>query len=79
MIAKLVSVELAKIFRKLRTYIGFGAIAILVPIVQLSLYFNGEGYIDFATRNLKDSFLFVGNLLNGYLVAYLILQALFVL
>lgn len=78
MIIKLVSIELSKIFRKLRTYIGFGAIAVLVPIVQLSLYFNGEGYVDFATRNLKDSFFFVGNLLNGYLVAYLILQALFI-
>lgn len=78
MIAKLVSIELSKIFRKLRTYIGFGAIGVLVPIVQISLYFTGDEYINFATRNLKDSFLFVGNLLNGYLVAYIVLQALFI-
>jgi len=78
MILKLISIELGKIFRKLRTYIGFIAIGVLVPVVQISLYFTGEGYVDFATRNLKDSFFFVGNLMNGYLIAYLILQALFI-
>ena len=78
MIFTLTSIELAKIFRKLRTYIGFIAIGVLVPIVQITLYFNGENYVNFATRNLKESFMFVGNLLNGYLVAYLILQALFI-
>ncbi len=71
-------IELSKIFRKLRTYIGFIAIAVLVPIVQISLYFQGENYVNFATRNLEKQFMFVGNLMNGYLVAYLILQALFI-
>lgn len=74
----LTSIELSKIFRKLRTYIGFLAIAVLVPIVQVSLYFQGENYVNFATRNLEEQFMFVGNLMNGYLVAYLILQALFI-
>lgn len=78
MISKLVTIELAKIFRKLRTYIGFMAIGVLVPIVQTALYFEGQGYVDFAIRNLKDSFMFTGNLLNGYLVAYIVLQALYI-
>lgn len=78
MIPKLVSIELAKTFRKLRTYIGFIAIGVLVPIVQIALYFEGQGYVDHAMRNLKETFMFTGNLLNGYLVAYIVLQALFI-
>lgn len=71
-------IELQKVFKKWRTYIGFIAIGVLVPIVQTALYFEGEGYLKFATQNLQNSFLFVGNLLNGYLIANIILQALFI-
>lgn len=75
---KLVWLELQKIFRKIRTYIGFIAIGIIVPIVQVALYLEGEKYINFATQNLQQSFLFVGNLLNGYLIANIVLQSLFI-
>lgn len=34
-------IELQKIFKKWRTYIGFIAIGVLVPIVQIALYFEG--------------------------------------
>lgn len=74
----LIKIELTKTFRKWRTYIGFIAIGLLVPIVQLSLYFEGEHYINMATRGIRESFEFVGNLLNGYLVGNIVLQALFV-
>lgn len=74
----LVVLELQKIFRKLRTYIGFIAIVIIVPIVQTALYWEGEKYINFATQNLKQSFMLVGNLFNGYLIANIILQSLFI-
>lgn len=78
MILTLISIELKKIFSKWRTYIGFIAIGVLVPIVQIALYFEGDDYLNYATRNLRESFLFVGNLMNGYLIGYLILQALFI-
>lgn len=74
----MVYIELQKMFRKMRTYIGFIAIAVLVPIIQVALHFEGQGYIDFATQNLKQSFMFVGNLFNGYLIANIILQGLFI-
>ena len=72
----LVGVELYKIFRKWRTYIGFIAIGVLVSIIQIALYFEGEGYLDAVTRGISQSFIFTGNLLNGYLIAHLILGAL---
>lgn len=78
MIPKLVSIELAKIFRKLRTYIGFAAVGVLVPIVQIALYYEGQGYVDHATRSIQESFMFTGNLLNGYLVGIFVMQALFI-
>ncbi len=72
----LVNIELYKIFKKWRTYIGFIAIAVLVPIIQVAMLIEGERSLNFMTRNLQQSFVFVGNLLNGYLVSYIILNAL---
>ncbi len=72
----LVKIELYKIFRKWRTYIGFMAIGLLVPVIQIAMYFQGAHYLEFITRSFKDNFVFVGNLLNGYLIAYIILGSL---
>jgi ABC-2 type transport system permease protein len=72
----LVNIELYKIFRKWRTYIGFIAIGVLVPVIQLAMLAEGERSLDFMTRNLQQSFVFVGNLLNGYLISYIILNSL---
>ncbi len=74
----LIRIELLKIFKKWRTYIGFLAIAVLVPIIQIAMLVEGEKGINFMTRNLQQSFIFVGNLLNGYLISYAILNALVV-
>jgi len=76
MITSLVKIELLKIFRKWRTYIGFIAIGILVPLLHLAMYLEGEESINFVTRGLRDSFILVGNLLNGYWISYIILNAL---
>ncbi|RMD48780.1 MAG: ABC transporter permease [Ignavibacteria bacterium] len=72
----LVSIELGKLFRKWRTYIGFIAIGALTPIIQYAIYAEGDSYLNFFTQNLQNSFYMSGNLLNGYLIGYLILQAL---
>lgn len=74
----LIGIELSKIFRKWRTYIGFIAIGAIVPIVQIALFYEGDGYINMALRNVKDNFVFVGNLMNGYLIGHFILQALYI-
>jgi ABC-2 type transport system permease protein len=76
MILTLVRIELLKIFRKWRTYIGFIAIGILVPLLHLAMYLEGQKSLEFITRGLRDSFILVGNLLNGYWISYIILNAL---
>lgn len=72
----LINIELYKIFKKWRTYIGFIAIGILVPIIHIAMVFEGKNTIDFMTKNIQQSFVFVGNLLNTYLISYIVLTSL---
>lgn len=74
----LISIELYKIFCKRRTYIGFIAIGLLVPLIQIALFVDGATYIEFSLQNLKEAFDFQGELLNGYLACYIILATLYV-
>jgi ABC-2 type transport system permease protein len=74
----LINLELYKIFKKWRTYIGFIAIGVLVPVIQAAIYFEGQKYLDFLTQNLQQLFLFTGNFLNGYFIAHLVLGTLII-
>jgi ABC-2 type transport system permease protein len=74
----LVQIELFKIFRKPRTYIAFAAITAIVGLIQLGFYVDGETYIKFGMRALDESFNVEGKVLNGYLLAYIILQTLLI-
>jgi ABC-2 type transport system permease protein len=74
----LVRIELFKIFRKPRTYIAFAAVAAVVWLIQLGFYVDGESYIKFGMQALSESFDVEGRVLNGYLLAYIILQTLLV-
>ena len=74
----LISIELYKIAHKWRSYIGFIAITALILIIQTAIYIEGDKYLDFLTRSFKDTFLMVGNFLNGYLIAQVVLGGLLV-
>jgi|694.fasta_scaffold35794_3 ABC-2 type transport system permease protein len=76
--SNIVDIELYKIFRKPRTYIAFGAVAAIVGLIQLGFYADGESYMKFGMQTLSDSFDVSGNILNGYLMAFIILQTLLV-
>jgi ABC-2 type transport system permease protein len=75
---RIVYIELYKIFRKPRTYIAFWAVAAIVGLIQLGFYADGESYMKFGMQSLSDSFDIKGRILNGYLMAYIILQTLLV-
>lgn len=72
----LVRIELYKIFKKWRTYIGFIAIAVIVLVIEIAMLVEGENYLRFLTRNLESIFVFEGNFLNGYLMSFIVLGAL---
>jgi len=74
----LVQIELYKIFKKWRTYIGFIAIGTLVPIIHVAMYFSGSHSLNRMTEDIQSSFFLVGNLLNGFFVSYFIMMSLVV-
>jgi len=74
----LVQIELYKIFKKWRTYIGFMAIGTLVPVIHIAMYFSGSHTLNSMTENLQSSFFLVGDLLNAYFVSYFIMMSLVV-
>jgi len=76
--SSIVYIELFKIFRKPRTYIAFGAVSAIVGLIQLGFYADGDSYMQFGLQSFSDSFDIEGNLMNGYLMAYIILQLLLV-
>ncbi|GAB1350016.1 ABC transporter permease [Ignavibacteriales bacterium] len=76
MMIDLVRIELYKIFRKWRTYIGFATIAVIVCIIEIAMLIEGESYLKFLTQNLQNIFVFEGNFLNGYLMSFIVLGAL---
>lgn len=75
---KLISVELYKIYKRPRTYIAFGAIAALIVVIQLGLKIDGDSYAGFLMKDINDTLSIEGNILNGYLICYILLQLLLV-
>ena len=59
---QLTLIELTKIIRRPRTYIGFLAIFLTVGIMQLAMYFEGEEMIALAIQNLENDFRLEGKL-----------------
>lgn len=74
----LIKTELYKIYTRPRTYIAYAAIFVLVIAIQLGIKMEGQKLIDFTTQNLQENFDFQGNLLNGYLIAFFILNTLYI-
>jgi ABC-2 type transport system permease protein len=74
----LLQIELFKIFKRPRTYIAFAAIGAIVLLIQLAFYVDGESYVEFMLQSLNGGFVVEGKILNGYLICYVILQALLI-
>lgn len=72
----ILKIELFKIFKRPRTYISFGAIAIIIVLIQLAFWLDGETYIRFMLQSILQSFDIQGKLVSGYMVCYIVLQTL---
>jgi ABC-2 type transport system permease protein len=70
--------ECIKTFAKWRTYIGFIAVAILIPIVMLLMNIDGTRFVERQMRSLSNDFFITGNLFNGWLIAQIIMNGLWV-
>ena len=70
--------ELIKIALKPRSYLGLAAITGLVGIILFALHADGMSMISFVTASFEQTLRFEGDVLNGNLVAFIILQMLIV-
>lgn len=72
----LLRIEIYKLLRLRLTWLAIGAV-LLIDVIALGVaYSEGKAILDFVTSSLQDTFYFEGNLLNGNLVSYLILNSL---
>lgn len=70
--------EFIKIAAKPRSYIGVAAITLIVGIILFAMYVDGMNFISFVTQPFEQSLSFEGNILNGNLIAFVILQMLII-
>jgi ABC-2 type transport system permease protein len=74
----LIGIELFKITTKPRSYLGFLAITLIILLIQFAFYMDGKQYLDFIFQSLQNSFQIEGNIMNGSLICFIILQMLIV-
>ena len=70
--------EFIKIAAKPRSYIGVGAITLIIGIILFAMKADGMNFISFVTAPFEQSLSFEGNILNGNLIAFIILQMLII-
>jgi len=70
--------EVIKIALKPRSYLGIAAITVLVGVILFALKSDGMSIISFVTSSFEQTLSFEGNVLNGNLVSFIILQMLIV-
>ncbi len=68
--------EFIKIASKPRSYMGFGAITLLVGVILFAMKMDGLAFISFITASFEQTLSFEGNILNGNLIGFIILQML---
>ena len=70
--------EFVKISAKPRSYIGIGAITLIIVIILFAMKADGLSVISFVTAPFEQSLAFEGAILNGNLIAFIILQMLII-
>jgi ABC-2 type transport system permease protein len=70
--------ELLKIAYKPRSYIGIAGIILIIAIILFAMKVNGNFYISLITGQFEQSLLFEGTILNGNLIAFIIIQMLII-
>ena len=78
MLLKNIYNEFIKILAKPRSYIGVGALTLLICIILFAMKADGSSFISFVTSSFEQTLSFNGTILNGNLIAFIILQMLIV-
>ena len=75
---RLIAVELFKIMKRPRTYIGFGTILFIILAFQGALAAQGEQIIGLGIQNLKSVFRFEGEIITVNFVTYMLMTTLII-
>ena len=78
MFIKAVYNELIKIAAKPRSYIGLAVIFLLVGVILLAMKADGKAFIEFITASFDQSINMEGEIINGNLMAFIILNLLII-
>ena len=70
--------ELIKTIRRPRSFIGFAVISFICLMLQGAFYQDGKEILATVTGQLDNVFSIQGNILNGNLICYIVLQTLIV-
>ena len=76
MMIPLLKAELFKLFRESKTWYAITAVLLIEGIILTAAYYQGATILELLLDNLRQSFYFEGNLLNGNLLLYIILNSL---
>ncbi|MCK5774983.1 MAG: ABC transporter permease subunit [Bacteroidales bacterium] len=74
----LLKMELFKLRKQKKTWISFWVFALIMAIIHLGLYVDGESLLDLLLQSYKSQLLISGNIVNAYLVSYIALNTLWV-
>lgn len=75
---QLIKLEIFKLYSKGRSWIALSALLFIIVVVLIAMYSEGEELMAMGTQSLQDSFMLEGNVINGYLITYLIQNAMLV-
>ena len=74
----LIRFECAKLFSRRRTFLSIGLMLVLVCLIFWGLKSEGNNALAFIFQSLDKNFEVQGNVLNGYLACFLILNTLWI-
>jgi len=78
MLLKNIYNEFVKILAKPRSYLGIGALTLLIGVILFAMKADGGSFISFVTASFEQTLSFNGNILNGNLIGFIILQMLII-
>lgn len=70
--------EWIKTIKRPRSFIGFGIILFICSMLQAAFYHDGKELLGFFTQQLDHVFSIQGNIINGNLICFILLQTLIV-
>ena len=70
--------EFVKILSKPRSYLGIGALTLLIGIIIFAMKVDGNSIVSFVTASFEQTLTFNGKVINGNLITFIILQMLIV-